>query len=310
MFQEIDEPSVDQDLPSWVELRRTPNRRRGQELALVLESMQIEHGLLQQQGELVLLVRPEDAARADLECERYERENVGWPPRGEAQGSLSEGLIGAFGWVAILSVVEILVRTEALGLDWWRQGRGLAGAITSGEVWRTMTGLSLHVDLSHFLSNLVFGALFTMLICELIGAGLGLSSILLAGALGNFANALLQSPNHASVGASTAVFAALGMLVSYQFMRRHQLRQNAFRRWAPLLAGGFLLASLGLTPDTREGLGRAVDFGAHATGFGAGALFGLVISLFQVRRLASPALQTSTLVLAPALVAIAWWLAF
>jgi len=310
MFQELDAPIVDQDLPSWVELRRLNEQRRARELALVLQAMQIEHGLLQQSSDIVLLVRPEDALRAADEVERYERENKNWPPRGEAIGSLSEGLIGAFGWVAIFSVMEVLVRTQSRGLDWWEQGRGAAGAIRAGEVWRTMTGLSLHVDLPHFLSNLVFGALFTLLTCELIGAGLGLSTILLAGALGNLANALLHAPQHVSVGASTAVFAALGLLVSYQWRRREQLRQSRFRRWAPLLAGGFLLAALGLTPSETGVAARAVDYGAHATGFLSGALAGIVLTLFKVRQLASPALQTSALVLAPALMLIAWWIAF
>jgi membrane associated rhomboid family serine protease len=310
MFQELDALPVDQDLPSWVELRRTNNGRRAQEFALVLQAMQIEHGVLQQAREFVVLVRPEDALRADDECERYERENLNWPPRGESIGNLSEGVIGAFGWIAILGVAEILVRTEARGLDWWERGRGVAGEVLSGEVWRTMTGLSLHVDLSHFLSNLVFGALFTLLTCELVGAGLGLTAILLAGALGNFANALLQSPLHISVGASTAVFAALGLLVTYQWRRRGQLRQGRFRRWAPLLAGGFLLAALGISPPTAEHAARSVDYGAHATGFAAGALAGVMLSLFSVRKLASPTLQTTALVLAPALMVIAWWIAF
>ena len=310
MIQRTDDLPVDQELPSWVELRRTNDRRKGQELALVLQSMQIEHGVWTQHSEMVLLVRPADALRAADQVERYERENANWPPRGEAIGNLSEGLIGAFGWIAIFSVLEILVRTHALGLDWLEHGRGLAGAERSGEVWRSITGLSLHADLSHFLSNLLFGGLFTMLACELIGGGLGLTLILIAGAVGNFANALLQSSEHASIGASTAVFAALGLLVTYQWRRRHQLRQNAFRRWAPLFAGGFLLASLGLSPGDPDHATRLIDFGAHATGFIAGAIAGVSLSLFRVRQLANPTLQTSALVLAPALFAISWWLAF
>lgn len=310
MFQELDLPAVDQELPSWVELRRTHDQRRAQELGLVLQAMQIEHGVWQQAQDFVLLVRPEDALRAADECERYERENRNWPPRGEAIGNLSEGLIGAFGWAAIFSVMEILVRTQARGLAWWERGSGIAGQIRAGELWRTMTGLSLHVDLPHFLSNLAFGALFTLLTCELVGAGLGLSTILVAGAIGNLVNALLHGPQHISVGASTAVFAALGLLVSYQWRRRGQLQQSQFRRWAPLLAGGFLLASLGISPPSPEHSARAIDYGAHATGFLAGALAGIALSLFPVRKLAKPALQTSALVLAPALMLIAWWLAF
>lgn len=309
-FQDLVEADVEQGLPSWVELRRTPDRRSARELSLVLQSMGIEHGLFEQRGESLVVVRPADAERAGAELDRYERENRGWPPPRESIGNLSEGLIGAFGWASVLTVVEVLVRTQARGLDWWQQGRGLAVAEREGELWRAWTGLTLHVDLAHFLSNLVFGALFTLLACELIGAGVGLTAILAAGALGNFANAWLQSPEHVSVGASTAVFAALGLLVSYQWRRREQLRQSHFRRFAPLIVGAFLLAAFGLSPDTKGDSGRNVDYVAHASGFVAGALAGMLLSLASVRRLSSPRLQTTALLLAPALTAIAWWMAF
>ncbi|MBK8180034.1 MAG: rhomboid family intramembrane serine protease [Planctomycetes bacterium] len=108
--------------------------------------------------------------------------------------------------------MELLSRTQAMGLDWIQRGRGVASRELDGEVWRAITGLSLHLDLPHFLSNLAFGALFTLLVCELIGAGLGLSLIFASGALGNLLNSLLQPGEHASIGASTAVFAAPGPL--------------------------------------------------------------------------------------------------
>lgn len=309
-FRELAEAEVDQELPSWVEVRRAADRRRARELSLVLQSMGVEHGLFEQRGESLVVVRPIDAERASAELDRYERENRGWPPPRESIGNLSEGLIGAFGWTAVLSVVEVLVRTQARGLGWWQQGRGLAAAERDGELWRAWTGLTLHVDLAHFLSNLAFGALFTLLACELVGAGVGLTAIFAAGALGNLANAWMQSPAHVSVGASTAVFAALGLLVSYQWRRREQLRQSRFRRFAPLIVGGFLLAAFGLSPGSNGELGRNVDYGAHAAGFATGALTGILLSLASVRRLSSPRLQTTALVLAPALTAIAWWLAF
>ncbi|MBK8180033.1 MAG: hypothetical protein IPK67_14355 [Planctomycetes bacterium] len=52
------------ELPQWVELRRTRDRRLAQQLALVLASMNVEHGLFQQRGEMVLIVHGEDALRA------------------------------------------------------------------------------------------------------------------------------------------------------------------------------------------------------------------------------------------------------
>jgi membrane associated rhomboid family serine protease len=305
---------VAEELPTWVEVQRFPSRKRSQEHALVLEAMAIENGVLEQQGSFLLLVRLEDAGRAVEELERYARENRDWPPRDEPLGSWSDGLVGAAVFCGILILLHVLEGQDVLGLDWWRRGAGSAGLERAGQWWRAFTGLTLHVDLPHLLSNLVFGALFVALLCEMLGAGVGLFGTLLAGALGNAANALLHSPEHTSVGASTAVFAALGILVAYQWRRRQQLRHRAFRRWAPLLAGLFLLAELGLSGGAQDS-GRLpptpvrTDFGAHATGFVAGAVLGLLLGRWRVASVVPHRVQNALLVAGPLLIGAAWYLA-
>ena len=79
------------------------------------------------------------------------------------------------------------------------------------------------------------------------------------------------TPN-SPLGASTAVFAALGMLSGMAWRQRLTLRERLWYRWAPLIAGICLLTFLGA--------GSAhVDVLGHALGF----LFGLAVGWMYVR---------------------------
>ena len=81
--------------------------------------------------------------------------------------------------------------------------------------------------------------------------------MLLAAAGANVLNAWVQSPAHRSIGASTAVFAALGLLVTYTW-RRGYLRDTPWRaRIAPIVAGLGLLAFTGTAGENTD-LGRAL----------------------------------------------------
>ena len=91
-----------------------------------------------------------------------------------------------------------------------------------------------------------------------------LALLLASGMLGNLANAWLQNPAHRAIGASTAIFGAVGLLAAISMVRyRHHLRPR--RRWTlPIAAALGLLSMLGAG-------GENTDIGAHLFGF----LFGL-----------------------------------
>ena len=112
--------------------------------------------------------------------------------------------------------------------------------------------------------------LFLSAVCRSMGPGLGSATVLLAGAAGNFANAFLQGPAHVSVGASTAVFAAVGVIVGLAVVRRSRIRSYRHRVWLPIAAGFALLAMLGTGQ-------HQVDFGAHLLGLLAGGLLGTAL---------------------------------
>lgn len=247
--------------------------------------MGLPHGTLQVDDSFVVVARNDVADQARNEIIRYERENVGWPPREVAPQPISQGIHAAIVYAGVMVLVYILQHRDMYGLDWTRLGRADAALIRSGEWWRAVTALSLHVDLPHLAGNIVFGAAFGVILAQSIGVGLAWWGFVLTGALGNLLNAWLQSPEHNSIGASTAVFGVLGLQTAFEWMRRRELQYRAWRRWVPLVMGLGLLAWLGTggasidDPKAFDVALEKVDVMAHVFGFAVGAIAGLALGL-------------------------------
>jgi membrane associated rhomboid family serine protease len=204
--------------------------------------------------------------------------------------------------------------TQRFGLDWTRLGRADAGRMQAGEWWRAATALSLHADLPHVAGNILFGGVLGVVLAQSVGLGLAWWGFLLSGALGNLANAWIHGPEHVSLGASTAVFGALGLQVAYEWMRRADLDYRRWRRWVPVIMGFGLLAWLGAggvhveDPRSLEGLER-VDIGAHALGFACGAGLGLLLGLVPRRSLRWPVARQAAVATGTVLALAAAWAA-
>jgi len=263
---------VDETPSELFKLYRSSSRKRCEDFAFVLQAVGIRSKVVFMEQEFVLLVDERNAERAFEQLELYLRENQARPRRFDPRQGLHDGLNAASLYGVTILVMDLLQRHRAFGLDWWEAGMSRAGLIRAGEWWRTLTALSLHGDPLHLVGNLVFGLVFGFLTGQLLGWGLAWSGMLLAGALGNALNALIQSPTHASIGASTAVFATLGILAAYSWKQRRHL----INRWLPLAGGVALLAFLGM------GGGRT-DIFAHVAGFAAGCLFGALYGLLEHR---------------------------
>ncbi len=272
---------------AWIEVARTRDRRTARHQALVLQSLGIAAGSLDHAGEVVLVVREADAARAADELHRYQDENASWPPRETHPAPVSQGIHAAIAYVGLITLLFTFQVADRYGLDWTVLGRADAAAIRGGEWWRAATALTLHADIGHLAGNAVLGAVLGVILAQSIGVGLAWWAVLVSGTLGNLANAYLQAPSHLSIGASTAVFGALGVQVAYEWMRRKELGYRPLRLWAPVVMGLGLLAWLGAggahadDPRSIEGLER-IDIAAHGLGFVAGAAIGLALG--QVRR--------------------------
>jgi membrane associated rhomboid family serine protease len=274
--------------PPEVEILRSPSPALVRELSLVLSSVGVRHRVAQGPAGRHILVQPHDAEWALHELSNYQAENTG---RRAASASRARIFDGA--WIAIGSYVCALLFLfrldfgRAFGIDWKRIGRADAGAMLDGEVWRGATALGLHGGFGHLANNLVFGALFLGFLAQVLGPGPALFVTLIAGTLGNLLNAAVIGDPHFSVGASTAVFAALGALAATQWFRRWRLGSSAATKVVPFLAAAILLGWYGvgkaenniLTGVTRP-LDDNTDVGAHFAGFLCGIAVGALAAKF------------------------------
>jgi membrane associated rhomboid family serine protease len=193
-------------------------------------------------------------------------------------------------------------RRDAFSFDWIGAGAAQTGLMLQGEWWRAVTALCLHESGAHLLGNLVFGTVFLMLLSQVTGAGVAALAMITAGAAGNVLSALVRSPEHTSIGASTAIFAGIGLLAAVRQVRRRDDALSALRNWVPVAGGLALLAFLGLS-------GENTDILAHVLGFGSGIAMGWVLARWDRDWSVDQGLQWTCAAIAGAVVASAWIIA-
>ena len=237
---------------------------------LVLEAAGIPYRIRQESGESIIVVPTPFAAQARIEIDAYAMENQASPSVTPAVLEQGNGWPGVFGYAIVLVLMFLLQRQGILSEEWFDAGKTNAGLIRQGEWWRTVTALSLHSDLIHLVGNIGFGGLIGLFVGQLLGSGLAWISILFAGAAGNLLNALVRDPRHTSVGASTAVFAAFGIIAAFASIRRRQTHASKFARYAPIVGAAVLLSFLGTS-------GERTDVFAHVAGFFCGLLLGALL---------------------------------
>ncbi len=169
--------------------------------------------------------------------------------------------------------------------------------ILHGEFYRTVTSLMIHASALHLAGNMAGIALFGTAVCYIMGPGVGWLMILVTGIGGNFMNAFLYQSHHLSIGSSTAIFGAIGILAGYQFLKKFRPPRGRTRAWLPLAGGLALLAFLGG--------GKYSDVTAHLFGFLAGIVAGILYGFFVKRPPRKP-YQVSFLLVALGLIVTSW----
>lgn len=209
----------------------------------------------------------ESAIRAQLAA--YERESAHWPPPPLPPPARSprSGLLIALWALALVGSFWAQQRWPA-----WLEFGALRPAkiFAHGEGWRPFTALFLHGDVGHLLSNAVAGAFVFSAVLGTLGRGRGVLLLMLGAVLGNLISAALRLGGpYSSIGASTAVFAGLGLLTGWAIAwRRDPSVPGSLRRiFVPLGAGMTVLALYGAG-------GPHVDLGAHLCGFAVGLVLG------------------------------------
>ncbi|MFY9941572.1 MAG: rhomboid family intramembrane serine protease [Desulfobacterales bacterium] len=253
-----------------VPLRENLSQQQARTYSLVCSVLNIRHSISRCGEHWTLSVAREDAARAREALSRYEAHN---PPPDPA-GEIPRRSPGAFSglWAAALLAGMHLARVSSDSPDRVVNACGAsAGAILQGEWYRTITALMIHADALHLVGNLVGIALFGTAVASICGWGLGWLMVLASGGLGNALNAVFFRSGHLSVGSSTAIFGALGILSAIQFARRIRTPGERFRALLPLGGGLALLAVLGTAQNS--------DLLAHLFGFAAGMSLGGAFAL-------------------------------
>ena len=239
-----------------------------QDHGLVVLSMGVPYWLMPaEEGGYCLYVEERHLPSVREQLGKFDRENRYWPPR-EDLLPRDKSSVGSIAFYLLLIWGFFLVSSEEL----LRRGMASEEAILSGEWWRAITALTLHADWAHLVGNSAGGFLFFALVFRSFGVGLGWLAIFLSGALGNFLNALIYAGSgHNSIGASTAVFGGLGILVGCRVVQQFRLTRWKWPRflWAPLGAGVVLLGFLGAG-------GERTDILAHAWGFAVGGGLGVL----------------------------------
>jgi rhomboid protease GluP len=299
-----------QPLPSRLETAKaiTLSKRQMRNWSLVLAARHIPCRTERRGFGWQLLVPTNMLATAIRELRQYESENRGWPPPPPEDTPLVDNRATTlWGLIAIGVFYNLTLHDINLAghhpVNWNDLGNAHAGMIMDGQWWRLITALTLHADWQHLLGNLVIGGIFISRLCRDLRSGPAWLLLLAAGTLGNLANAWLQNPAHRAVGASTAIFGAVGLLAAISMVRyRHNLRPR--RRWTlPVAAALGLLAMLGAG-------GENTDLGAHLFGFLFGLPLGFAAEL-AIEKYGRPhwkinALMTMTSI---GIVTAAWWAA-
>lgn len=284
-----------------VVLRTSRSGERANEWALVLTAEGLTPSVRPQRGTFFLWLPASQVAGALDALAAYENENP--PPPEPEEATAPETRRSQWGTLSAASLVLFFFVTgpRFSGNPWFQAGSANAERILAGEPWRAATALTLHADLPHVAANAVMGALLVNAVCGALGNGVGLAAVLLAGVAGNWINALVHQSFHSSVGASTAVFAALGLLGGPALSRLRRGGARWRRLLPPLGAGLGVIAMLGVG-------GERTDIWAHLFGFVVGFLLGLPLARIDARRLGRPT-QTACGALALTIVLGSWGLA-
>jgi len=255
-------------------VRVTPDRRRIDEWATVLAASGIPHWLRGRLDGWALIVAARDADAARETLDAYDWENR--PETTKAHPASVEPVRGTAGVGIAVGLLLIgffaVTGPRATRSAWFERGGADAERIVAGEWWRTVTALTLHADAPHVVSNAAVSAVLVGAVSYQLGPGVGLWLILLAGIGGNALTAIVHGSHYDSVGASTALFGAIGILAATQVVARGQL-SIARKRWIVVAASLALLALLGTSPGA--------DLLAHLFGLLVGGCLGVVAALVR-----------------------------
>lgn len=281
---------------------RSVRRPACDERAFVLTAVLIENQIIEDPGGFALCVDHRQAAHAAHHLHQYEEERQRPRPRLPTMRQFPHAWRGSVAYAALMVLVAIAAATHAFTRDLFDAGAVHGGMFATGQWWRAFTALTLHWDLEHLLGNLGAGSLFGFFAARQLGYGRSWLLVLLAAGIANLVEVTLVSNDYVSAGASTAVFATVGLLAAHTWRTRRGFGLPGWRQAAPLIGGLLLLAWLGTE-------GENTDVLSHGLGFTFGALAGLAAATQSGARLLERVPQALAGAAALAWLSLCWGLA-
>lgn len=264
---------------------------------IVLSSSDISYQMRKERKGWCIWVNEENEERALNAIEQYLEENKDVTLKDETFGHAYQRTFTGL-WAAIILLACYIAPKSSDDIQVFIRAYGSSAFhILHGELFRTATSLLLHANALHLAGNMIGIALFGTAVCTITGWGVGWLMIFATGILGNLVNAFLYKTSHLSIGASTAVFGAIGTLAAHQFFKKFRLPGQRIKAWLPLGGGLALLGFLGS--------GQHVDLTAHLFGFMAGIMMGLLYAVFM-KRPASKRYQMGCLLITLGILALSW----
>jgi membrane associated rhomboid family serine protease len=283
------------------EVYRSMRRSDCNERAFMLGAVGIASAIGVDGSMFLLSVNPADATAALAHLNSYDQESrAARVPVPSVPLRVHRGAwVGCVAYVAVLYGVALAVSEGLWRIDIFQRGELDAVLVQGGQWWRAWTALTLHLDAPHLVANLGAGVWFGYLAAQQLGGGTAWLLAVTGAAAANLFDAQFGPATYRSVGASTAVFTALGLIAAHSWRTRFHLPQRRAQRWAPLIAGVVLLGWFGSA-------GEGTDLVAHALGFAVGCLLGALAALRTVDALLQRVPQWLTGLAALASLALAW----
>lgn len=267
-----------------IEVGRWPNLDEAYEHVLVVLAMNHDCRLRSGEGmqkAYCIEVAPEAVADVRQEFDEYEKEcrEAAERKKPAEVPEFPVGLQVAGLWAAVLWLVFSQQGRDPQLVE--KFSNSTQGVWHDGEWWRAFTSLFLHADLEHLFGNILLGGVFCLLAAVSFGPWRGWFLILLSGFIGNLLNAKIHEPGpFFSIGASTATFGALGLVVGHglRFAWQNRRYQDLRLLFGPLAAGACLFGWFGVG-------GENTDVSAHLIGAACGGVLGWFVAwwIFRVK---------------------------
>ncbi len=228
---------------------------------LLCHSLQIKYIVKSINSYFIIFIYEEDYEKAYLNLNDLIREDLNYfSPYDEIINNviIINDSISFFSYSIIGSIILFFFYYELTGQKYYFFDIGANNAylVVKGEFYRCITSLTLHANLLHILSNMVFFVVIYRYVIKIFGEGLGWLLIVLSGFLGNLMTSFFYQHYHSSIGFSTSIFGVVGILSC--------INLKVVKNFLPVVAGFFLFIMLGG--------GKNVDVIAHISGFISGII--------------------------------------